>query len=133
VRVEAVTRSHLRAVLRLPHALSTGESHEYGVAFRLRPGRQMQPHYAFVPLWPCQKFELVVRFDLDRLPNAVWRYDGVPPRVLDDPHVPGDPLHPDPIGEVRLGYDVLVQGLGYGLAWVLPEGISAPHPSEQDR
>jgi len=121
VRVDEVSPSHTRAVLRLPRTLDVSESHEYGIAFRLRPDRRMKPHYAFVPFRLCEKFEVVVRFDLDRLPSAVWRLDGVPPRVLDDCQMTDDLLCPDAVGEVRLSWDVPVQGFAYGLGWVLPE------------
>lgn len=117
VRTDHPTSSHFRFVLRLPRSLRVGEAHDYAVIFRVPAGRYMRPHYAFQPLLPCEAFEVTVKFDPARVPTAVWRLDGVPPRVLDDECPTQDVLRPDSVGEVRLRFADLTQGLGYGIAW----------------
>lgn len=127
VRQEELTASHARFVLALPRPLEAGETHEYGLVFRVPADHLPAPHYAFVPLRPCQRFDLAVRFDPDRLPAAVWRVDGAPPRVLDSDRPTDRPVQPDPFGEVRVRFDFLLQGLGYGLGW------TPPPPPQRDR
>ena len=109
--------THFRFFLELPHPLGLDQTHDYAIRFRVPPSRAMRPHYAFVPLLPCRTFELIVRFDPDLLPAAVWLLDGVAPRVLDETSPNGVLLRPNPHGEVRASYRGLEQGLGYGVAW----------------
>jgi hypothetical protein len=117
VRTEYPTRSHFRFVLSLPRPLNRGETHDYGILFRVPEGRRMQPHYAIVPLAPCEAFEVIVKFNPVHLPSEVWRLDGVAPRILDSDQPTPDVLHPDDVGEIRLHFTELKQGLGYGMAW----------------
>lgn len=114
---EYPSTSHFKFVLALPRALNRGETHDYGILFRVPEGRRMVPHYAIVPLAPCEAFEVIVKFDTASLPSEVWRLDGVAPRILDSDRPTPDVLHPDGVGEIRLHFTELKQGLGYGMAW----------------
>jgi hypothetical protein len=116
-RTEMVSTSHLRFFLELPRRFRAGEEHQYGIAFTINPPRRLEPHYAFVPLQPCAHFEVRVRFHPSRVPSKVWRLDGVPPRLLQEPPTEPELLAPDPLGDLRLAFEGLVQGYGYGLAW----------------
>ena len=117
VATEYPTTSHFRFVLSLPHPLGRGQTHDYGIRFRVPEGRQMLPHYAIVPLAPCEAFEVIVKFNPARMPAEVWRLDGVAPRILDSDRPTPDVLRPDGVGEIRLELTELKQGLGYGMAW----------------
>ena len=114
---DRVSASHFRYWLELPSTLQAGQKHEYSVAFRIPPGQPMSPHYAFLPLWPCEYFHLRVRFGQSRQPAAVWRLDGVPPRLVDEQPARGDLLELDRLGEVELEFRPLRTGLGYGIGW----------------
>jgi hypothetical protein len=118
VGAEYPATSHFRFVLELPRALNRGETHDYGILFRVPEGRLMRPHYAIVPLAPCEAFEVIVKFNPARLPSHVWRLDGVAPRILDSDRPTPDVLRPDDVGEIRLHFTELKQGLGYGMAWI---------------
>src|SRR4030095_7455924 len=80
---ERLSDAHLRFVIELPRPLQTGDTHSYSVSFTLPDGQPMVPHYVFMPLAPCDKFELIARFDQLRLPRQVWLLDGAPLRVVD--------------------------------------------------
>jgi hypothetical protein len=108
---------HFRWILRLPAPLQPGDEHEFHVIYRLPPDRPIRPHYALLPLVPCDRFEMRVRFGRDR-PATIWRLDAVPPRLLDDDE-PGEHLLTlDGGGEVRLVFTGLRQGRGYGVKWL---------------
>lgn len=113
----APNASHFRWDLRLPRRLQIGDEHEFQVSYRLPPDHPPRPHYALLPLVRCDRLDLRVRFRADRLPTAVWRLDGVPPRLLDDEAPGEDLLDLDASGEVRLGFTNLKQGRGYGVGW----------------
>jgi hypothetical protein len=126
VSVERVHEAqHFRWTLALPRPLGPGEEHEYQMYYRIPPCQAMRPHYAFLPLVACESFVVRTRFAADRLPAAVWRLDGVPPRLLDDERPGADLLVPDGAGEVELRFTDLRQGRGYGLAWT-PAGPVVP-------
>jgi hypothetical protein len=112
---------HYRFTLRLPRRMRLGEEHAYGIAYRLAPGQPTRPHWVLQPLLPCNAFDLRLRFDTAHLPEAVWLLDAVPPRVVDDGDPTEDRLQPDDVGDVRVSFNVLSPGLGYGLAWRLPK------------
>lgn len=115
-----VSASHAEFVMRLPSPLRLGQRHEYGIRFT--PFRSaIRPYYALTPFRRCEKFSARVRFDRDRLPEKVWRLNGVPARVIDDDVDSGDPLTVNRVGEVGLEFHELHQGLSYGLQWSFPE------------
>jgi hypothetical protein len=112
---------HFRYFVELPRRYHRGETHEYGIRFRIPPGQPMAPHYALVPLLTVKSLDLTVRFAPSRLPLRAWRLDGVPPRMIDSP-LPGHDklLQVDRFGEVRISFRNLRQGFGYGARWLLP-------------
>lgn len=121
-RIESRERegeAHFRFVLTLPRPLRQGDQHSYTMVFRVPDSQAMRPHYAFVPLLACDEFTLRVRFDPQQPPQAVWRFQRVPPRVLNDRMVPGESLVLDEAGEVVLEFSRPETGFGYGVGWVL--------------
>lgn len=127
---ETPNASHFRWDLRLTRRLQIGDEHEFQLSYRLPPGHPPRPHYALLPLVQCDRFDLRVRFRADRLPAAVWRLDGVPPRLLDDEAPGEDLLDLDASSEVRLGFTNLKQGRGYGVGW---RPAPADRPTSQGR
>lgn len=109
--------AHFRYILELPRVLQRGDEHTYTLVFRTPVDQPIRPHFAFVPLVPCETFQLRVRFHQDRLPAAVWRFHRLAPRILNDRLVPGEPLKLDDANEVALEFTRLDQGYGYGIAW----------------
>jgi hypothetical protein len=104
--------------LKLPHPLDRDESHQIGLRFRVRRDRVMQPHYVCVPRNRCVDFDLRIRFDLDRLPNQVWRLNNTFQRDVDDPAAAvGDAVHLDGAGEIHTRFHELTPGLAYGFRW----------------
>jgi hypothetical protein len=119
-RIESRERegeAHFRFVLTLPRPLRQGDQHTYTMVFRVPESQPVRPHYAYVPLLACDEFQLRVRFDPLRPPRAVWRFQRVPPRVLNDRMVPGESLDLDEAGEVVLDFSRPETGFGYGVGW----------------
>ena len=110
--------AHFRFVLALPRALSAGEEHTYTIMFWVPEGQPIRPHYAYVPLVPCESVQLRVRFDPRVPPRAAWPLHRLPPRVLADRPSPGEAMALDRAGEVRLDVDKPAQGFGYGIGWL---------------
>jgi hypothetical protein len=108
---------HFRFILDLPEPLMIGNTHDYELLFRLPEGQPMRQHYVFQPLRHCERFELTVQFDPARLPEHVWLFDGVPPRVIDGAQPGGEALVVGPAGEVSLTFPRPRQGFGYGVRW----------------
>lgn len=120
-RIESWDRegeAHFRFVLTLPKPLRQGEQHTYIMVFRTPESQPLRPHYAFVPLIPCNEFQLRVRFNPDAPPRKVWRFQRVAPRVLADRLMPGESLPLDEAGEVVLEFSQPETGFGYGVGWV---------------
>jgi len=109
--------SHYRATLLLAGPLAMGEEHEFTVAFRARPRREMRPYYALTPFRPCESFQLTVRFDAADLPASVWRLDGLPPRMVTDFDPGLSVLDVNAIGEISVAFSDLRPGLAYGVRW----------------
>jgi hypothetical protein len=115
---ERFSEEHFRYTIELPHGFRQGETHEYGIRFRIPPRQAMAPHYALVPLLTVKSLDLRIRFDPDRPPARIWRFDGAAPRMIDNPPSKVDSiLHPDRLGEVHLSFRSLRQGFGYGVRW----------------
>jgi hypothetical protein len=94
-------------VLVLPTPLSAGQAHDFWVRSR-NPVRPRQ--FLYVPRRRCDNLELRVHFDWDRLPRAVSKLQGRPPR--DTGRVPVDQA-----GEIHLSFRDLSRGLAYGARW----------------
>lgn len=117
-REERLSDEHFRYVIELPRRYRRGETLRYGIRFTIPPDQAMVPHYALVPLLTVESLDLIIQFDRERLPQAVWRLDGVAPRMLDNPPTgPDDSLHPDRFGGLEVSFRELRQGFGYGACW----------------
>lgn len=115
---ERASDSRMQVRLRLPRALRQAERHEYSVMTTLPPTLTMQQHYAYTPLTRCDRFELRIRFDPQHQPERIWRVADAFHRDLDDRTIEGEPLHLDACGDLRVGFEDLLPGYGYGVQWV---------------
>ncbi len=103
-------------IVSLPRPLLLGDTHEYTLVYSLPVGQPMRPHYVVQPLVPCQRFELIVRFDPLRVPSGIWLIDGLLPRSVDQP-ADAERLRPNPRGSLKRTFTELRQGLAYGVRW----------------
>ncbi len=103
--------SHFGFVIRLPRVLNAGDRHSYGLIVRIPA--------VFNPLQRCDSFELIVRFAPARVPRAVWKVAGIPPRTVDDRRIRDDRVVPDRFGQVQANFVDMRPGLGYGIQWEL--------------
>jgi hypothetical protein len=117
VRQERVRDTRFAFVLRLPHALSAGDSHDYGLVLRVPPGQPMRTHYVFFPRRSCDSFALRVRFPAGAVPRNIWKVAEVFHRDLDDEQLTREELVADRVGEVSVDFDGLIAGHGYGVQW----------------
>jgi hypothetical protein len=113
-----LTGSRFAFHLGLPAPLGVGQKHEYGLIIRVPDSQPMQQHYVLFPERRCDEFELRIRFDLDRLPNQIWRVEEVFHRDVDDNQPTADLLTIDGVGEVHLSFRHLLPGHGYGAQWI---------------
>lgn len=109
--------SYFRHVIVLASPLRAGQRHEYQLRLRIPHGQPMTPHYVYVPFCRSDCFQLVVRFPQDRNPQAIETLDGVPPAVIYERSPAGPILAPDRFGEIRIDFQDLKVGRGYGLRW----------------
>lgn len=110
--------THFRFVLDLPKVLQRGQDHRYAMEFRIPPDQPLRPYYAITPLVECEYYQLRIRFDPARPPGAVWRFQGLPSRSLDDLLIPGDQLRLDDACEVVQEFGQLDRGFSYGIGWL---------------
>ncbi|HEV2638109.1 MAG TPA: hypothetical protein VGX23_23370 [Actinocrinis sp.] len=110
--------THFRFILDLPRVLQRGQDHKYAMEFRTPPDQPRRPYYAITPLVDCEFYQLRIRFDPSRPPSAVWRFQGLPPRSLDDLLIPGDQLRLDDACEVVQEFVQLDRGFSYGIGWI---------------
>ena len=119
-RVRAIDRAspeHWVYTIELPRTFAPGETHTYGMRFRIPAGQRMAPHYVVQPLRPCEKLDLIIRFDPERMPDAVYRVDGLPPRMVDSSPGRDALAEVNRLGEVYAEFNDLHQGLAYGVRW----------------
>jgi hypothetical protein len=102
--------------IELPEPLAAGQAHEYELILRVPPDEPMRPHYIFTPEYPCNAFDLTVRFDLAKLPAWIRLVSGETVRMF-DPGRPGEPVSLNSAGEARARFANPVMYLGYGLQW----------------
>lgn len=93
------------------------ERGEYGLKLTVNRAAAMRPHYLFVPEYPCELFDLTVRFDPALPPAWVRAVDGEQVRVFDAAVPPARSLRLSDSGEVRVTFTRLRLNLGYGLQW----------------
>jgi hypothetical protein len=117
VRKSLESTDRFALVLALPEDLMRDERREVMLRYRIPRGSVMQPHFACVPRYRCDLFELRVRFGPDRVPNHIWRLADAYQRDVDDPTPSGDLLVANSAGEVRMLFRQLTPGRAYGLRW----------------
>ena len=111
-------QGHARFIVRLPRPLALGERHEFGVEYVVCSRDQLRPYYAVTPLRRYDRVRACIRFGSAAQPAKLWKLNGVHPRVVDE-FVPSDePLTVDSVGEVRIEFFNLRQGLSYGAQWM---------------
>ncbi|VVJ22590.1 Uncharacterised protein [Amycolatopsis camponoti] len=113
VRMVSSTRVAFR--LRPPRSLDAGEQHEF--FFRIRLEELPAPFYCCTPEFPCESFELNVRFDRQEPPQRIWRIDGDLSKDAGDPVPARKPLFLDNAGEVHTGFHDLQPARSYGVGW----------------
>ncbi len=121
--------------LELAQPLTEEAEHEFFVRFRFSGTRRMGPFYACTPSFPCEFFDLHVRFAPDRPPAAVWKVDGLRMSEVNDSAAPRGPIRPDSAGEVKAVFRDLTPNLSYGIAWDERRSLGSEpaHPAhEQD-
>jgi hypothetical protein len=118
-RVVTVDRQqqHCKVVLELSRTVPADEEHEIWLRIVVPPGQRIWPHYAIVPLNPCDSGTVRVRFSPARLPSAIWLLDEVPYLELDDETPGAHRIRPDRAGDVIRHFSGLREGYGYGIAW----------------
>jgi Helix-turn-helix domain len=109
--------SYFKNVIVLPRPLRRGERHAYALRLRIPPQQPLASHYVQVPLRRTDYFEARVRFDLGRLPRAVWKLSDAPTAVIYERSAAGQELIPDRFGEVHVSFRDLRLGLTYGVCW----------------
>jgi hypothetical protein len=111
-RLVAANRAELD--FRLSRPLAAHDEHE--IEFRvLVPA--MSPFYVCTPIYPCDLFDLRIRFDRSRPPTRIWVVDGALAHEADDPTVDRTTIEVDTSGEVRHVFHNLVPYRSYGLLW----------------
>lgn len=104
--------------LRLPQVLRAGQAHTFSLDVRVPQGQSMRPTYVFWPERRCDRFDLVVRFDPERMPRLVWRVHDVFHRDADEIEPGPDLLTLDSVGEVAVSFIEPRVGRGYGIQWI---------------
>jgi hypothetical protein len=121
--------------LRFPRALRAGETHEFSMEVPVSRFHSSHPSYLFRPLHRCDRFTLVVRFHLDRLPLEVSQVTQAfnQDRLADMAEFP---LAVNALGEVEVLIREAHPGCGYGVRWTSrdffteSEELPAPRASE---
>jgi hypothetical protein len=125
VRVDEVSwqsdGENYQITVSLPAQLKPGDEHRFCLRYSVPADLLLSPHYAIVPLNPCARGVVRVRFDLDRPPRAVWRLDGVPYPQIRNRTPPPRLVDPDAVGDVLQTFTGLREGHGYGVAWIPTE------------
>ncbi|MEO6087579.1 MAG: hypothetical protein ABIQ18_31165 [Umezawaea sp.] len=114
--------SRIAFALALARPLDPGEEHDFFVRVEFSGKRTMGPFYVCTPSFPCELFDLHVRFGKDRLPAAVWQVNGLRMSEVGDRAAPRTPVEVDAAGEVSARFTNLTPNLSFGLVWEeLPE------------
>ena len=104
-------------VLALPKPIAAGEPHDFALRLRLGKEQALQPYFVCVPRYPCDDFDLRVRFHPRRVPTRIWLLCNVFQRDVDDPVPGGETLSVDAAAEIHLTFRRLTPGLAYGVRW----------------
>ncbi|MGW3963392.1 hypothetical protein ACWED2_26480 [Amycolatopsis sp. NPDC005003] len=113
--VRLVGSSRVAFSLRPPQPLDAGDEHEF--FFRIRVAELPAPFYCCTPEFPCESFDLNVRFDRRKPPRHVWRIDGEFSKDAQEPRAAREALSLDNAGEVRTGFRDLRPARSYGVGW----------------
>ncbi|HET6706154.1 hypothetical protein [Amycolatopsis sp.] len=113
--VRLVSSTRVAFSLRPPQPLDAGDEHEF--FFRIRVDELSAPFYCCTPEFPCESFDLNIRFDRRQPPQRVWRIDGEFSKDAQDPLTARKPLFLDNAGEVRTGFRDLRPARSYGVGW----------------
>lgn len=97
--------------------LAAGQVHEFELRYDLPPEQPIDPHCVISPTTPFEEFNLSVCFDPRRLPERVWKVDGVTYRGVDECPEADGILALDPSGRVHARFVDIHVGLNYGIAW----------------
>src|SRR5204862_5710297 len=112
---EQVADTLFKYAIVLPHPLAVGENHDIAIRVRIPEGQPMVPRYVVHPVRRIDMFALRIRFDPGDMPEAVWRADGVPSRVVSAGEyvdiAEKEIVALDPHGEVATRFDDLKIGL----------------------
>jgi hypothetical protein len=117
LRTEQRSPGKYVSLIRLDQPLAAGQRGEYSLKLTIADRTAVRSHYLFVPEYPCEVFDLTVRFDPARPPAWVRRVEGEQVRVFDATVPPARSLPLSDSAEVRATFTQLRLNLGYGLQW----------------
>lgn len=109
--------TRLGYVLRLPHKLARHAEHEFFLHFRFTELNSMRPFYVCTPNFPCELFDLHVKFDPERPPGRIWQIADLPPFEVEDEFAPREPAEADSCCEVHFTFTDLTPNRSFGVAW----------------
>jgi hypothetical protein len=104
-------------LLRLPRPLNIGDRHDVALRYR---AKLLYPHYACTPRYPCDWFDVSVRFGGTR-PSAVYQLDAAFQDDARDTSARGAEVEVDAAGEVHTTFKNLLPGFTYGVRWTWPD------------
>ncbi|MDX8029373.1 hypothetical protein SK803_04085 [Lentzea sp. BCCO 10_0856] len=120
VVVKRSSESQFRYVVDLAAPIPPGGTHVYAIRVRIPRGQMMAPHFVQIPLRKTESFTLWVRFGRDRVPERIWKLDGLPPASVYEKVSPGEVVVPDRLGDLSLHFQNVRVGHTYGIRWSEP-------------
>ncbi|RZT17514.1 hypothetical protein EV649_5061 [Kribbella sp. VKM Ac-2569] len=117
LEIDRYSASSWLLTMHLPRSFRTGETHRVGVSVTMPSRNFIRPYNALAPVRRTRSFRASVRFEDDTEVKRVWRYDGVPPPVIEDRQPTAHSLTPDDDHIVVADWPNIRQGLAYGIAW----------------
>ncbi|GAA1612982.1 MULTISPECIES: hypothetical protein [Kribbella] len=117
IDIDRYSTSSWLLTMHLPRAFDTGESHRVGVSVTMPSREFIRPYNALVPVRRTRSFRATVRFEDGDEAARVWRYDGVPPPVIEDGQPTDQELAFDDDNAVVADWPNVRQGLAYGIGW----------------
>jgi hypothetical protein len=108
---------YLAYSVKLDKRLALGEVHKLVVELAPSADQPMASHYVVQPIMSFESFTVVARFDLRKLPERVWRVNGVPQGEIGIFRPDDELLVPDAEGKVETTFLGLHDGRSYGIAW----------------
>ncbi|AXU16003.1 hypothetical protein [Streptomyces clavuligerus] len=112
----SATRLGLR--VQLPRPLNAGHSHVLTFRTLVPEGEALAPYYVCTPRFPCERFDLTVRFG-GCPPHRVWRLDDELPLEAGDTSLCRGGVEVDAAGEASAAFTDLEPNRSYGLGWTL--------------